>query len=732
MFKIRRSGCLSWALPFVVYSGLAVVILWDLLLPGYVLALDMVFTPKIPFPREFYGFDADPIRLVGLPFRLFLWALNLVLPAWLIQKILLFVVFLFSGLGAHHLCEARSSLGRFYAGFMYVLNPFVYVRFMVGHLWLLLGYSVLPFLIKSFIGFLEEPKLDSGVRFALLLTLVLVLDAHYVYIAGLALLFLFVFKILSLKEEPQKIRRITSGVVFSAVIFAGLNVYWLASIFLLGTETRVSTFSYRDLLAFASKAWGTGVNIFFSLAALYGFWRVPEGYRYVCETLPGWQLIYLLILYLSVYGFMVLREDRFRSWISNGIAMSGVVSLLLAAGISSTITAPLFEALFSYLPFFSGMREPQKFLAVLALTYSFLGGYGLSEHCIFLKKFTGESKRVMTGKFFLIIFLVATLASPFIYSYRQLFGFYGQIRNLEYPDEWYEAKEFLDSDKSDYRVLYLPWHLYMRQSWIGRITANPAPKFFGKPFLAGENMEWMGIETQSRKPEQHYMPFLLDNMDINQIKNFGELIAPLNIKYIVLLKEVDYKKYNFLYNQEDLEVVFENAKIVLFENQHDVARIYWVKNVRNMRNWSQIFDISRNENLLGSLYLEGYVKDSDFSEQIFRPLSYVFVSPLIVEVEVPEDGYLIFTDPYDKGWLLNDTKPVANLGLTNAFRVNSPGTIKIYYQKFNSFIPFYIGSAATFFVCLAFLFLRKIINDEKKQKLIYERKITAIFQGEAA
>jgi len=52
MFKICQSWRLRRALPFVVYSGLAVVILWDLLLPGYVLVLDMVFTPKIPFPRE--------------------------------------------------------------------------------------------------------------------------------------------------------------------------------------------------------------------------------------------------------------------------------------------------------------------------------------------------------------------------------------------------------------------------------------------------------------------------------------------------------------------------------------------------------------------------------------------------------------------------------------------------------------------------------------------------------
>ena len=164
MFRICHLERFRRALPFIIYSVLGIVILWDLLLPGYILTLDMVFTLKIPFPREFYGFNADPIGLTGLPFRLCLWALNLVLPSWLIQKILLFSVFLVSGLGAHYLCEAKSTLGRFYAGFMYVLNPFIYVRFMVGHLRLLLGYCILPFLIKSFIRFLDEPKLAYGVH----------------------------------------------------------------------------------------------------------------------------------------------------------------------------------------------------------------------------------------------------------------------------------------------------------------------------------------------------------------------------------------------------------------------------------------------------------------------------------------------------------------------------------------------------------------------------------------
>ena len=97
-------------------------------------------------------------------------------------------------------------------------------------------------------------------------------------------------------------------------------------------------------------------------------------------------------------------------------------------------------------------------------------------------------------------------------------------------------------------------------------------------------MEWGGIEIQSRKPEQHYMHFLLDRRE--EIRNLGELLAPLNIKYIVLLKEVDYRNYRFLYKQNDLKVVFENAMVVIFENQHNHTRVYWVRNIRKMEDWN--------------------------------------------------------------------------------------------------------------------------------------------------
>jgi hypothetical protein len=301
-----------------------------------------------------------------------------------------------------------------------------------------------------------------------------------------------------------------------------------------------------------------------------------------------------------------------------------------------------------------------------------------------------------------------SLSSPFVYSYTQLFGFIGQIRNLEYPSEWYEIKDVIDQDASDFKILILPWHLYMHQSWIGRKIADPASGFFNKPFLTGENMEWGGIETQSTKPEQYYIQLLLNNKV--RIKSLGNLLAPLNVKYIVLLKEVDYRDYDFLYNQIDFKVVKENAMVTLFENQHETSRFYMVDDVRNVTDWNKLIDISSDEDLLTHLYSIGQENTSSVQPKTVSPLNSSEISTVEYEVEVPEEGYVVFSDFYDKNWMINSVAPVSNLGLSNAFFVEESGLVRIVYQRFNRLIPYYLISETALIASIICLLIKKAHN----------------------
>jgi len=667
------------ATRLIAYAALSTIILWHLLQPGYIITLDLPWSPNVGFPN-IYGFEADPLSLISLPFGLTVWLLKQILPSDIVEKVLLFAAFLLAGLGTHRLCPSKSEYGRYFAGTLYAVNPFVYTRFMVGHLGLLLAYAILPYTINSALKLLKEQSLKRSVELALLLTLNLLLDIHFVFILGLLLLFLIAFRAL---EIGWRCSRLLVYFALTALIYTALNLYWLIP-YLAGSvgEPTIQNFSYQDLIAFASKTWGTGANIFFSLAALYGFWRYPEGYTYVSQTLPAWWLLYIIILWLTIHGYLTHNTHHpNEKWVSRGIALTAVASLILAAGISSAHTAPIFQTLFNTIPFFSGMREPQKFLATLTLAYATLGGVGAGDISDKLRQHL-KTKHL---KYIAIVASALILAVPLTYSYNQLFGFTGQIKTLNYPEEWYEAKTLLDSDRGDYKILILPWHLYMYQSWIGRIAANPAPAFFTKPSISGENMEWGGIETQSRKPTQHYIQHILNHR--SEVKNLGALLKPLNVKYIVLLKEVDYSEYTFLDNQRDLKPILENTKLKLYLNIEDVAKIYQLKEPINTEDWNQLIQMANNGTL----------------QKAYEPINYTQTSPTEIKVEAEAKGYIVLTEPYDEGWRLNGEKPIIHLGLVNAFQLKQGGEYTIKYEKFSTLLTGYLASLTALIGCLTYL-----------------------------
>lgn len=137
-----------------------------------------------------------------------------------------------------------------------------------------------------------------------------------------------------------------------------------------------------------------------------------------------------------------------------------------------------------------------------------------------------------------------------------------------------------NEDKDDYSVLFLPWHLYMDYGWLpnrGKRLRNPAQVFFNKPAISGDNIETGGIYSQSTNPISKYVEVLLGHRQ--NITNLDELLAPLNVKYIILANKADDESYDFLYRQEDLRVELKKPRITLFTNEYPTANVYGVDSV---------------------------------------------------------------------------------------------------------------------------------------------------------
>src|SRR3990172_15986 len=151
-YFFRQHPFISVSLEYFLFC---LIILWPLLKPGYVFALDMVFTPVLRWPTEFSQ---------AFLFQGALALTNLVLPSGLIQKLILIAILFLAGLGMHVAAPVNNRWARYFAGFLYLINPFVYARFLYGHYLLLLAYAFLPWAYKSFLLFLRQPNWPNALK----------------------------------------------------------------------------------------------------------------------------------------------------------------------------------------------------------------------------------------------------------------------------------------------------------------------------------------------------------------------------------------------------------------------------------------------------------------------------------------------------------------------------------------------------------------------------------------
>lgn len=703
-------GTRKW-FSYLFYALLALAILGPLLRLGYILTLDMVFGPELDFTTKLYGLSESWIS-ASAPFSLFMQTASKCVPVWLLQKALLFAIFFLCGLGAYRLSPFKGA-GGFFSGLLYTVNPFTCVRFLAGQWEVLVAYALTPFAIKAFIDSLEERSRRSAIKVALVSTSIGLVCVQGFFLLFLA--FLVILLVWAIKERKKRASIVQVGkyVGVSAGIFLALNFYWLLPL-LTAEGTIAEQIGYQDLLFFAPKP-GSSLGIMFDIASMHGFWR--GGYLFARDFLPFWWLFFTFILFLAIYGFLSIRSEK--RWLANSWGLLGVISLVLAAGMAVKFSQPLFEWLFNHLPFFGGFRDSQKFIALLCLCYAYLGGLGVNELAKGLSRF-GKGARKGKGLVMRAIVILALL-TPLAYSFT-IFGANGQLGATKYPEEWYEVNEYLKQDEDDFSVLFLPWHLYMDYSWLpnrDKRLGNPAECFFDKPIIYGDNIEAGGVYTQSPKPISSYVGFLLTHRE--GISNLGELLAPLNVKYVILTHEADYETYDFLYSQQDLKVELEKQGITLLKNSHPTSKVYGVNSVVYVESWEEYLKLSQRQDVTDHLYLLGVGEDQGRAGM--EKLNFIEGNAVKYQVEGTSKRWTIFAMPQcvvsGEYWTYNGRQPVRNLGFMPAFESSVDGGEVVYTRFYHVYVPSYIISLIALAFMLVYYFLpssRKALLWLKKQK----------------
>jgi len=533
---------------YLVYCALALVVLLPLFKSGYVFAMDMVFTPHMRWPAQF-----------NLP-SVFLYLLNLILPSQVIQKILLFLILFLAGTGMHKLILAKSQLPKYFAGIFYIFNPFVYSRFLFGQLWQLMAYALMPFVVKSLFNFFNEFNFKNALKIGLWFAFIGFISPHFIGFEFLFLAIVFLAYIWKNRKSPKKIFKMVKYSILVVMIFLILSSWWVAT-YLDKSSPRgqyvQAIIGEKDFEAFQTTR-DAKYGILWNVAAMYGFWGDRMG-QYVVpkDTMPYWFPLFLIIFSLVIFGAIcTFKKNRF---IAGIFMVTAVMAFIFSVGIAYPPFAPIIKFLNKNLFIFRGFRDSQKFTALLVLTYAYFGAMGINKILGSL-----QGKKLKNWKPVLAALFIAL---PILYSPLMVWGFRGQLHASHYPQSWFEANKILNQDKDDFKVLFFPWHQYMSFGFVrNKVLGNPAPRFFDKETIAGDNMEIGEIYTHSQRPVSK----LVENKVLakrDKIDNLGKMLISFNIKYVLLAKEADWDEYGFLDQQKDLEMIYESEELKIYLNK---------------------------------------------------------------------------------------------------------------------------------------------------------------------
>lgn len=535
------------AKSFVAYGLLALLVMLPMLWPGYILTLDMVFTPELRMPEQM---SSSYLFHAGLHY------LNFLLPSDVIQKIMLLAILVMSGLGMHYLTRHIQTSknepnefamwGAFVAGALYMINPFVYSRFMAGQYAVLLGYALLPFFARAMLKFFAVPTLKRAMMLSGWLVAIGIISVHTLGLA--VVLIAATFAVCAWRHrENYRITMATAALgSLGLLTFVTASGYWLFPL-LQGTSNQgqaVANFSTEDQKAFATVG-GDVTGQLGNILQLQGFWAEGEGlYLLPQDQLPVWAVAVLAIWTLVGVGARWLWK-RQRAMAVLFIGASAVAIILAIAGVPE------------WLPGSAGFREPHKFVGLLALTYALFAGLGAAAALNWARR-----KR---GQFAFNTLAVLIILLPAVFTPTMFWGFSGQLSPRQYPADWHRINEKLNQDKDEFRVLSLPWHLYMHYQFAGRIIVNPSDKFFDKPTITSNELEFKNASptfpnAAKKLLTKQIIPSAPGRTDL------GKQLSELDIKYVLLAKTFDYKDYAYLGLQTDLELIEETPNLKLYRN----------------------------------------------------------------------------------------------------------------------------------------------------------------------
>lgn len=482
---------MKWVDGLLGLLALAAVGTW-LTSSGYIFLLDYVTGPTIA------PIHSDATGLVsGIPIQALVQLLALVVPAAAITKTLILLTLLIAGISAARLTNriAQSPGITLACGLFFMLNPFVFNRIFMGHIYLLFGYALLPCFVLALLRYIQAPSKTYALWISGIATLIILISIHFIILLPLAtLLFIAQFR-----KHISGHLSIQHGAImlvppFIACAIIGISAWhspeWTGHVL---PRVPASFFALRPYCS-NSLLWDT--------LTLSANWRTATLTTYPCLITP----------LVGVAGGILLV-------VATAGASSFWIAILYILSIGLAVSA-------SYIPGWNPMRDSGKFLGVAVLAQILL----IASASVIVQ-------RIMLKKILVWIALICAA----IISIATIIALQKSIIPAEYPASWYEWNTVFAQQNKKPIALFLPWHQYMPLDFTANISvSNPAPIFFSNAdIISGDNIEIMrdgiSIKSISENPRSRAIETMLSSKNDSEFEShFTTLTRQENITHIIL------------------------------------------------------------------------------------------------------------------------------------------------------------------------------------------------------
>jgi hypothetical protein len=490
--SLSRGGMAGAAAGLALGLGLGLLALGPGLRRGFLLSYDMVFVPREPFSAALPGLA--PPRAV--PSDLVIATASRVLPADILQKVVLLSIFMLACSGMAVLLDREPLPARLAAGAFYAWNPYVAERLIIGQWALLLGYAGLPWVLRAVLA----PDLASR-RGAARLGLAL-LPAVIGGFAAMAVTALIVVPAALLTRNARR------AAVALAALAVGSLPWFIPSLL------HPVYVDPASVAAFAARA-DTPFGSLGSLVMLGGAWNaqtIPKAYG------GAWSALWLAVVIVALAGYLLIaRGHAFpfghalprghalppgrHRW--PGLGVAAVAGLVIACLGVTAAGRDLLRSAISAWPGFAVLRDAQQFVAPLALAEAV--GFALAVAAAMnprtFRAKRGERARPAGLDAAGMTLGILAILAPVLLLPGLAWGAAGRLRPAWYPAEWLAAARVVDASVAPGSVLLLPFQTYRTPSWNhGEVVLDPWTRLLSRPLIWNDGTRVGDIELAPDDP----------------------------------------------------------------------------------------------------------------------------------------------------------------------------------------------------------------------------------------